>query len=318
MVWSIILWFYFNPQPYTSPKLRRGAGVRLFSTPTPTPIVTLLTTGDVLLARTINAKSVQDNNFDWPFARTTNLLSNSDLTFINLETPLLENCPVISSGFKFCGSSRNVSALTNAGIDIVNLANNHSGNYGRSGLGATITNLHQANIHTTGTTMNHEPITINGINFAFLGFDDTISSIKLDQLVQLVQSAKSQSDHVIVAIHWGVEYQDQPTSRQKRLGHLAIDSGASLVVGNHPHWIQPIEQYKDGYVYYSHGNFIFDQFWSEATKRGLIVTTTFSKTKIQHIKPQTIYIDPPGIPRLVLLEGIEPPSAVSKTDALIR
>ncbi len=301
VIWLGILAIVISSKPHPSPKIRRGEGVRFFET-TPIPQVSLLTTGDVLLARTINAKSVKDANFDWPFAHTQDLLSTPDLTFVNLETPLLADCPVITSGFKFCGSNQNIPALVRAGIDIVNLANNHSGNFGQTGLAETITALQAANLRVTGTS---DPafVTTNGIRFGFLGFDDTISPVKQDQFTQLIHSATSQSDHVIVAIHWGIEYQNQPSARQILLGHLAIDSGASLVVGHHLHWIQPIEQYRDGYIYYSHGNFIFDQFWSEATKTGLVITTTFSKAKIMGFASQTIYITPPGIPQLLSASG---------------
>lgn len=283
----------------------------------PIPVVTLLTTGDILLARTINAKSAADGDFSWPFAASRHILKSADLTFVNLETPLLANCPVLTTGFKFCGASPNALALAQTGVDIANLANNHATNYGSIGLNETISHLALAGVKVTGV---QDPLSItkNGIAFAFLGFDDTLSPIRADQFVQSIREAKAGADHVIVAIHWGTEYTDQPTSRQSTLGHLAIDSGASLVIGNHPHWIQPIEKYRAGYIYYSHGNFIFDQFWSESTRRGLIIQTLLSKDSILNVNPRSIYIDRPGVPRLVPLEGIEPPTYSSEARRSIR
>src|SRR5690606_15540647 len=94
---------------------------------------TLIATGDVLTARMVNIKSLQTQDFTWAFAHTYERLAQADLTFINLETPLIQNCPTKMTGFIFCGDPRHVEGLQKAGVDVVNIANNHIGNYGLEG-----------------------------------------------------------------------------------------------------------------------------------------------------------------------------------------
>ena len=89
---------------------------------------------------------------------------------------------------------------------------------------------------------------------------------------------------MIVSIHWGVEYEQSPTERQEMFAHLAVDSGASVVLGHHPHVVQPVEEYKDGYVFYSLGNFVFDQMWSEETRNGLIARIFFEGGQIKKVE----------------------------------
>src|SRR5690606_2312827 len=122
-------------------------------------------------------------------------------------------------------------------------------------------------------------------NIAFLGYDDIevqqgVSKADPDIIRKEIQEARNMADIVIVQFHWGVEYVSQPSERQRKLGMLAIDSGADLVIGNHPHWIQPIEIYKDKLITYAHGNFIFDQMWSEKTKEGVIGKYYFYNNKL--------------------------------------
>ncbi len=92
--------------------------------------------------------------------------------------------------------------------------------------------------------------------------------------------AKSQADLVFASFHWGNEY-SRHSKRQEVLAHLAIDSGADVVVGHHPHWIQEVEEYRGKPIYYSLGNLVFDQMWSDPTRKGLILKLTFSGSKLQ-------------------------------------
>jgi poly-gamma-glutamate synthesis protein (capsule biosynthesis protein) len=247
-----------------------------------------------MLGRTINSTAVAQKDFSWPFLGLTSTLSTPTLTLINLESPLINSCPVITTGYQFCGSNQFAPVLKTAGVDLVNFANNHNRNFGSQGYQQTLSILQSAGINVLPSKQ-----VINDISFTFLGFDDVTTPVIEADFVESIKLARASSALVIVSLHWGQEYQSQPTPRQIKLGHLAIDSGAILVVGHHPHWIQPIEPYKSGYIYYSLGNFIFDQFWSTPTQRGLIVTTTFDHRSIISIKPQVVFIDSPGIPRLL-------------------
>lgn len=241
--------------------------------------IVLIATGDIIPARSVNYQTVTKNNYLWPFEKTADFLKSADITFINLESPLIKDCPLTNEGMIFCGDQKNIQGLTFAGIDIANLANNHSGNYGQEGIEETIKLLNSNNILVTGVS-GVAIKEIKGIKFAFLGFDDINTPLDKDQVSQEIKKAKSISDVVIVTFHWGVEYVSQPSSRQKELAHLAIDSGADLIIGNHPHWIQPVEIYKDKIITYAHGNFIFDQEWSQKTKEGVVGKYTFIENKM--------------------------------------
>ena len=268
----------------------------------------LLATGDVIPARSVNVQTVGEKGFIWPFAKTVDILKNADITFANLETPLLSSCIATTEGMAFCGSPGNVAGLTFAGIDIVSLANNHAYNYGKEGIMETKRLLEQNSIAVTGVD---GPLVQNvrGIMFAFLGYNDIttpqpgVANTDEERIQREIASAKKLADIVIVTYHWGVEYQAQPDERQKYLGHFTIDAGADLVIGNHPHWIQPIEFYKGKLITYAHGNFVFDQMWSEETKKGVIGRYIFYDKELIDVEYLPVYIENFGQPSF--LEGEE-------------
>ena len=223
-------------------------------------------TGDIILARSVNFLTVKNNDFTWSFKNIATELQDSDITVSNFESPLIKNCPLTNEGFKFCGDERNSQGIKFAGIDVVGLANNHAGNYGEDGVSQTIRNLEKEGILVSGATQRKIAYKeVKGTKFAFLalnsiGYKET-SLVWLEEaaLKDLILEAKNNADVVIVQLHWGEEYTDTPNDFQKKYGHLAIDLGADMVVGNHPHWVQKYEVYKDKYILYALGNFIFDQ-----------------------------------------------------------
>ncbi|KKS85784.1 MAG: Capsule synthesis protein, CapA [Candidatus Gottesmanbacteria bacterium GW2011_GWA1_43_11] len=111
---------------------------------------TLLITGDVIPARVVNQKMVTKNDFRWPLVNFYSILQNADITLINLESPLLINCPITNEGMQFCGDARFAASLAEVGVDVANLANNHALNYGWEGLGETQELLKKVGIVTTG------------------------------------------------------------------------------------------------------------------------------------------------------------------------
>ena len=265
---------------------------------------TLIATGDVIPARSVNYQTLQANDFTWPFTHTAEILKQADLTFINLESPLVPNCPVTNEGMIFCGDPRHIEGLQFAGVDIVNLANNHLGNWGQEGIISTQQLLNQANILTTGC-LGPTYTNINGLRLAFLGYNDIpefvpgLSQVDKNKIKTEVSRAKQQADIVIVAFHWGVEYTNQPTSRQQELAHWAIDAGADLIIGNHPHWIQPVEIYQNKLIMYAHGNFIFDQMWSLETREGVIGRYVFYDKQLIDAQFLPIQINDFGQPHLL-------------------
>jgi len=320
------LFFQRNPQSFISP-LGQKNSLSLFPTPRILPLtldtifssdhtwvqslpddkkIILIATGDIIPARSVNAQTIKANDFTWAWINIAEILKSGDMTLINLETPLISKCPVTVEGMVFCGDQRHMEGLHFVGVDIVTLANNHPGNYGKEGIAETKALLEKNTMVISG--LGEAGIKeVKGVTFAFLGFDDIgphvapVASMDEETVKQQIFEAKKRADIVIVSMSWGVEYVDRPNERQKMFAHLAVDSGADLVIGNHPHWIQPIELYNGKVIMYAHGNTIFDQMWSEETKKGVIGTYTFYDKKLVDIKFIPTYIKDYGQP--ILLEG---------------
>lgn len=241
--------------------------------------MTLLFTGDVMLGRSVNQNIAQHNDPTWPFIYVADRLKSADITYINLEGPLIAECPITETGMKFCGDLGNVAGLVEAGVDVASLANNHSTNYGASGLTATMETLKSNGIEPVGVG---SPVKLmrQGQVFTFLSFNDIgpypgIDNVVPSTLSDQISRVKVKGETLIVTFHWGHEYQSTPSERQISLAHQAIEAGADLVVGAHPHWVQTHELYQGKPIYYSLGNFVFDQEWSPETKRGLVVEFTY-------------------------------------------
>lgn len=274
----------------------------------------IVAVGDIMLSRHVGEKIRQANDPRAPFLKTVNILKAADITFANLESPFYDQGPSIKEGMVFKAEPNTIEGLLYASFDIVSLANNHFGDRGVAGMNFTFQHLTDSKIQYVGAGENltkareTKIIERNGIKFAFLGYDDIASTItpqsytatdtksglaplKEEWLKADIKNAKEKADVVVVSFHWGTEYQQTPNERQKNVGRLAIDSGASLVLGHHPHVIQPYEKYKDGYIFYSLGNFVFDQMWSEATRKGEIAKIYFKGLKIEkaEILPIKIY-----------------------------
>ena len=249
----------------------------------PSRIRTLLVTGDVIPARGVNYYATVRHDFLWPFRPTADYTKNADVTLINLESPLFVGCPVDpNSGFKFCGDARFVNGLNLMGAKVANLANNHTSNYGAEGITLTDQLLQQHGIKTSGLGPV-AVIDVRGIKFGFIGFNGVGRAIDKEAVKAGIARARQQADIVVVQFHWGKEYERQPLADPHVptpddpvvIGHDAIDWGADIVIGNHPHWYQGIEIYHGKLISYAHGNFVFDQMWSEETREGVIGTYTF-------------------------------------------
>lgn len=256
-----------------------------------------------MLGRSVNAQMSQRVDYTWPFAKTANLLQSADITFINLEGPIKKDCPVTNFGLLFCIDSRSIAGFTHAGMDIVSLANNHAGDQGAEGITSSLELLAAVEIGVVGIT-NPYLTEVKGAKFAFLGYTDIPpnkpSSAVANELVlgNEIAEARGRADIVIVMFHWGSEYTYQPTARQRELAHLSINAGADLVLGNHPHWYQPVEQYQGKFIVYSHGNFVFDQMWSRKTREGIVGKYVFYEGKLISIEFLPVVIYDYGQPRV--------------------
>ena len=244
--------------------------------------------GDIMLGRNVNVKMQKYQNFVYPFEKTANFLSQADITFGNLESPFYKNCPVVGSGtFKFCADYKAIEGLKLAGFDVLSLENNHIGNYGKGGLEQTKDLLKENSI--LGIDNNLTMKQFNNLTIGFLAFNFTFGE-NHKKALQSIEAAKTKVDILIVSSHWGNEYQKEPAKWQKDLAHQIIDSGAKLIIGHHPHVIQPVEKYKDGLIFYSLGNFVFDQMWSEETRKGLVAKINFEGKNIKDYQTYTVLI----------------------------
>ncbi len=254
----------------------------------------LLSTGDLMLGRSVNYLGAKKADFAWSLKNVRAFLKNFDLTIANLETPIIKNCPLTNEGMIFCADEKSGQALKNAEIELVTLANNHLSNYGETGRQETKAILQTAGIMNVSENEFLEK-EIKGEKFGFLAFDDVSAKIEETNFSQLIKEKSQLVDHLIVALHFGVEYNYQPTDRQKKLAKMAIDSGAEIILGNHSHWVGPIEIYKNGVIIYSHGNFVFDQMWAEETRSGIVAAWQFSNKKLAQITISPIWITDYGL-----------------------
>jgi len=250
-------------------------------TPTPRPVV-IAAVGDISLNREVNWQINQKGNPNFLFEKTAEIIKGADIALGNLEGPLIKNCPLTRKGMRFCGDQKNAQGLVFTGFDLLNLANNHLANYGPEGVQETVEILREEGIDYFGLNkISYQKI--NGLNIAFLGFNDTFSPIEDQELISQIEEAKKEADIVIVSFHWGEEYHNQPSERQRYLGHLAVDQGADLVIGHHPHVLQEVEYYQERPIIYSLGNFIFDQLWSQPTRIGLIALITIKEKGVEKL-----------------------------------
>ena len=230
--------------------------------------VILLSTGDVMLGRSVNYLGWKNHDFAWSWREVAPELEHFDYVIANLETPITVDCPLTNEGMLFCADASAAAALTTGPFDFFTLANNHIYNHGRDGYRQTRQLLGAAGLHFAGEG-ELATFSVHGENFGLLAYDDVTSPVDDDQYIADIQAAAQQVDHLLVALHFGLEYRYQPVPRQVELAHWAIDNGAEIVLGNHSHWLGPLEIYQDKPILYSHGNFIFDQMWSDETRFGL-------------------------------------------------
>jgi len=242
--------------------------------------INILFTGDLMLDRGIRYFANKNGSYEFLFDKIYPLLSNQDLVVSNLEGPITNNksissgtIPGSSNNFIFTFAPETADTLYLENIKLVNLGNNHILNFSKSGLISTKNYLSKYGIEYFGAPNDSRSIVkeIEGIKIAFISYNEFFGSASLDeaQAIDEIQKLKDKTDFIIVLPHWGVEYTLEPTEEIKNMAHQFINAGADLVIGTHPHVIQSIENYNSKKIYYSLGNFIFDQYFEENVRNGL-------------------------------------------------
>lgn len=258
----------------------------------------LIFAGDVMLARGVREQILAAHDPALPFRKMAPLLAASDIAFVNLESPFSDRGPYRNGDLIFRAAPDTIAGLQLAHIAVVSTANNHSRDCGSHGVEFTLAWLQKHGIQPVGSSESpanaHHGIVLerNGVRFGFLGYtydqqngnwhdiDDRIAVADPATLCRDVTELRKRADVVIVSMHHGVEYAPKPSKAQIAFAHAAIDAGAAVVIGHHPHVVQPEETYRSGLIFYSLGNFVFDQYQREATQHGEVVQLSFLGSRI--------------------------------------
>lgn len=251
----------------------------------PEDSITLVAVGDIMLGGTAE-EIMLINGYDYPFKHTQHLLGNADIVIGNLEGPLTnsETPEASDKQYLFRSPPQSVApALRRAGFNAMSLANNHILDYGTSGMNDTVQSLDQFGITSVGVGQNlnearagriirtaHGDVALLSYSLTFpesFWATDTRPGTAFghrNQIVEDVQRLGQQADYIVVSFHWGREKTETLRPYQPRLARAAIDAGADVVLGHHPHILQAIEKYKQGLIIYSLGNYVFGSYSQDA------------------------------------------------------
>ncbi len=244
----------------------------------------ILNFGDVIFDRGV--RNIMENRGRDPFEyikKKKDLISGFDITVANLEGPIvtMDRALCQQKAYNFQFASNTTSILQNVGINMVNIANNHAFDCYKQGFESTKNNLNKAGIPYMGDTDPEKSFVIKNIkgkNIAFIGIDEAVQPVPVEKYYPIVKKLKLENDFVVVNIHWGTEYALTENFAQTEIAHNLIDNGADVIFGHHPHVVEPVRVYKGKAIFFSLGNFVFDQDFGDTTV-GLGAGVEFGKTK---------------------------------------
>lgn len=271
-------WMQAEGWTFFSPKTAEGKTEMITPAATSTPI---LFVGDIMLGRYVETLSERAGDEQYPFKHIAEFLKQH-ITIANLEGPIPEvHKPTPINGFSFSFPSSAPRVLKEGGVTAVSLANNHMFDQGRKGYEDTKRALGAGGIAYFGgyaptnedyfqTALGSQKAIIYGITMIATGWDE-------EQAIQVAKKLRAEhpDQYLIAFLHWGDEYVTQ-NSYQRAFAHDLIDSGTDAIIGAHPHVVQGIETYKGKPIFYSLGNFIFDQYWQDALEDGYMLRLTRS------------------------------------------
>lgn len=289
-------------------------------TNTPIPRTTLLFTGVIVPARCVQAAIDANNgNADYIFDEVRQVIQNADVAVGTFNATMSDYAPRTGCKFTYVlvGGSSNADALERAGFDVMSVATNHIKNCGIGDCGNraffdTLENLHRVGIRPVGAGANLEeamqPVVINihGVRYGIVSLgmvetmafaDEDIPGIAVlndENLRSAIAATRQISDVVIVMPHWGPEDSPDPNSYQLDFAQVAVDAGADLVVGNHTHVVQAIQEINNIKVFYGLGNFVFDQSWDLAHQQGIMLLVTYEGTRLVEYELIPTHVDKDG------------------------
>ena len=269
-----------SPRPSSPAPSASGAERTASPSPTAEPKGSLVLhgAGDVNLdPGYISTYASQGYAYAW--SGLNGLFRHDDLTVVNLECAVSNLGSAVPKEFNFRGDPRALPAMADAGVEVANLGNNHSYDFGPDALVDTVKNVRRAGIAPVGAGATSEEalapamFDLRGWRVAVLGFDEVVDPFPeavatgskpgtaaghdTDLMIDAVRAAADRADIVVVDIHWGVELDTQPRADQVALGHRLIDAGADVIFGGHSHRLQPMETYAGRPIFYSLGNFVW-------------------------------------------------------------
>jgi D-alanyl-D-alanine carboxypeptidase/poly-gamma-glutamate capsule biosynthesis protein CapA/YwtB (metallophosphatase superfamily) len=282
--------------------------------------VTLAFVGDIMLARGVKNSVIKNFNNDYSaLFEKLEILKKSDIVFANLEGAVSDQGTDQKNLYSFRMDPAVIPALKGAGISIVSVANNHVADWGRLAFIDTLPRLKENEILYTGGGNNKVEAEIPkiiekyGMKIGFLGFSDkgpnymAASEGKAGVLLasnpnfdEIIKQAAKQVDYLVVTFHFGEEYQAKHNARQEYLAHKAVDAGAKIIIGTHPHVIEDTEVYSPkgctqsscvSFIAYSLGNFIFDQSWSKPTMLGMLLELKLNRDGSMTVKKNTVQLN---------------------------
>ena len=261
--------------------------------------ISVVCVGDIMLVGSA-APVIEKKGVDYPFDGTRHLIQAADVAIGNLEMPIATvGEPIPDKEYTFRGHPRLVKGIVNAGFDVLSLANNHTGDYGDAALLGTLGALAASDMKYCGAGADLETarkpavMQVKGMQVAVLAYANTypldfhagenepgtVRGVP-ELFVPDIKAAKKAGGLVIVSFHWSGELVTEPRDYQEAFGRRAIDEGADLVFGHHPHILQGVEVYKDKVIAYSLGNFAFGSY-SKNSKTSAILRMTFQGTAVK-------------------------------------
>ena len=240
----LILTIFLLPAALAEP-LPTMAPVPVLETLPPEPVrVRITAAGDCTLGGEVKSgigkrfdRCAEENGLDYFLANVRDIFAADDFTIVNLEGPLTDAEKRASKTYVMRGDASYANILSGSSVEIANLANNHTYDFGEEGYSDTLAALKAAGVAASGNDILHIAEK-EGVRIGFVGFERWNHSA--EDAVSGVKAAKQQCDLVIASVHWGQEYHYEPESAQKKLGRELIDAGADLVIGHHPHVIQGV------------------------------------------------------------------------------
>jgi poly-gamma-glutamate capsule biosynthesis protein CapA/YwtB (metallophosphatase superfamily) len=295
--------------PEYSQALRQGLAVDA------QPLVSLVAVGDIMLGRGVGGQ-IRAHSPGYPFDLISELTNLADVAFGNLESPITDR-GVPQGGITLRAAPEAAEGLSDAGFDVVSLANNHTDDYGAVGLLDTMSHLDGQGIAYVGLSAEaggeQQPVTleVRGLRLAFLAYnqvsprwapsgegDSGPAWLEPETAYADIRRAAGVSDFVVVSLHWGTEYLPLPDEFQREVARGMLEAGAGLIIGHHPHVIGAVDWEDGGFVAYSLGNFVFDQTFSVETTQGLVLRCLIDRTGLKQVQLTPVEVEA-GQPRVL-------------------